>query len=432
MKLTLCLLVFLLSNLFSSTIVHAENGISLEEALTQGAENNPQLKSSHAALMEALWKKKENFGSFLPKVDLIGSHFTDLKYQQIQLSPTSVFDSTYPKTTFEAQAVLNLFDGLKSIYSYQSSSANYEAADYEYTQVKLITENAIRLKFFQAIGAQVLASVAEKNVKTLTDHLKKAQDLLNHGELTKVDVLKIQVQLEQAIPEKLSAIDNAFLARRSLTEAMGLDQDERQLLSTLPIPKEEMVVNVDPKASLERLDLKALQKRTEASEELYKASRSIWMPKINLIADYQYYNNRNFSLSESDKFRNAYSLGVSFSWNLFDGGSSYARQESSYYQKIQLEQKSKKMALATSNEVEFWKRRYQNSAILYAAKLRSVEASKESVRIYQNGLKAGTRTNSDLLDAELDLDRSEAGVIKAQVDAVEAQLNLELAMGRRL
>jgi outer membrane protein TolC len=90
------------------------------------------------------------------------------------------------------------------------------------------------------------------------------------------------------------------------------------------------------------------------------------------------------------------------------------------------------MILSSANEVEFWKRRYLNSSVLYSAKLRSVEASKESVRIYQNGLKAGTRTNSDLLDAELDLDRSEAGVVKAQLDAIEALLNLELAIGRRL
>jgi outer membrane protein TolC len=119
-------------------------------------------------------------------------------------------------------------------------------------------------------------------------------------------------------------------------------------------------------------------------------------------------------------------------WNLFDGGSSYARQEQNYYQKLQIEQGSLRKNLNSTNEVEFWKRRYLNSSVLYAAKLRSVDASKESVRIYQNALKAGTRTNSDLLDAELDLDRSEAGVVKAQVDAIEALLNLELAMGRRL
>ncbi|MDO9182296.1 MAG: TolC family protein [Bacteriovorax sp.] len=434
MSKTLTVIVFALS--WGSSF--AENGLTIDQAINEGIKNNPQLKASAASLEEAQWKKKETFGAYLPKVDLVGTHFFDLRYQQIQISPTSVFKSTYPVTSYGAQASLNLFDGMKTTHSNSAAQSNIEAAEFELNHTKMATENSIRLKYFQALGAQVLKEVAESNVKTLSDHLKRAQDLLRQGEFTKVDVLKIQVQLEQAIPEKLGAADNAYLARKNLSEAMGTEGDERILNEVLPVPQEHIVKNLntrDSKASSlasGRLDLKALYKRVESSDELYKAGQSIWMPKVNLIADYQYYNNRDYSLSNSEKFKDSYSVGVNLIWNLFDGGSSYARSEQTYYQKIQLEQKAIKVNLSSANEVEFWKRRYLNSAILYSAKLRSVDASKESVRIYQNGLKAGTRTNSDLLDAELDLDRSEAGVVKAQVDAVEALLNLELAMGRRL
>ncbi len=426
-------LIYLL--LHSLTSAHADNGLTLNQAMQEGIDNNPSLKMSKAALEEARAKKRETFGSYLPKVDILANHVFKLKYQEIQISPTSVFESTYPKTSFGARAEINLFDGFKTTYSYSGSKSLVVAADFELAHTLMSTENTIRLKFVQALGAQVLASVAETNVKTLSDHLKRAQELYRLGEFTKVDVLKIQVQLEQAIPEKLAAADNVYLTRKALSEAMGVENDERPLLDTLPVPKVEVVKNLDTNSSdlaKNRLDLKALEKRVEASDDLYKANRSIWMPKVNLVADYQYYNNRNYSFSETEKFRNSYALGVNFVWNLFDGGASFARLEGSYYQKLQQEQKARKLAMNSSNEIEFWKRRYINSAVLYSAKLRSVDASKESVRIYQNGLKAGTRTNSDLLDAELDLDRSEAGVIKAQIDAVEALLNLELAMGRRI
>ncbi len=416
------------------TSVHAE-GLTLGQALSEGVNNNPQLKSSKAALEEARAKKRESFGGYLPKVDIVANHSFDLKYEEIQISPTSVFESTYPKTSYGAQATLNIFDGLRTSHNYSASKANAEAADYELSHTLMATENAIRLKYYQALGAQVLATVAENNVKTLTDHLKRAQDLLKQGEFTKVDVLKVQVQLESAIPEKYAAADTAYLARKSLAEAMGVDGDTRPLTDTLPVPKEEVLKGLDTnneKLAQGRLDLKALEKRVEASDDAYKASKSIWMPKVNLFANYEYYNNRDNSLTNSDSFRNAYGVGINFVWNIFDGGSSYARQEGSYYQKLQQEEKARKATLSSENEVEFWKRRYTNSSVLYSAKLRSVEASKESVRIYQTGLRAGTRTNSDLLDAELDLDRSEAGVVKAQVDAVEALLNLELAMGRRI
>jgi len=424
------------SIVFSSSVsAVGEGGLSLDQAISEGFANNPQLKTSEAALLEARAKKREAFGGYLPRVDLTANHFFDLKYQQIQLSPTSVFESIYPKTSYGAQATLNLFDGLKTSYSYAATKAGATAADLEHEHTKMATENAIRLKYYQALGAQVLANVAEANVKTLTDHLKRAQDLLKQGEFTKVDVLKVQVQVETAVPESLAAQDSALLARKALAEAMGVESDNRALLESLPVPDSSRIKNLTASNSTlaeGRLDLKALEKRVEATEDAYKATRSTWMPRVNLIANYDYYNNRNFSFTDSDKFRNAYAVGVNLVWNLFDGGSSYARQEGAYYQKMQLEQKAKKLTLASVNEIEFWKRRYENSVVLYSAKQRSVEASRESVRIYKNGLKAGTRTNSDLLDAELDLERAEAGVVKAQVDAVEAYLNLELAMGRRI
>lgn len=413
----------------------AESGLSLEQALSEGLSNNPQLKSNEAATYEAEAKKREAFGGYLPRVDLVAGHFFDLKYQQIQISPTSVFESIYPKTSYGAQATLNLFDGLKTSYSYSASKENATAAELEHEHAKMAAENAIRLKYYQALGAQVLANVAEANVNTLSDHLKRAQDLLKQGEFTKVDVLKVQVQLETAIPESLSAKDTAILARKALAEAMGVEGDTRALVESLPVPDEKKLQGLSgTNATLAagRLDLKAMEKRVEALDDSYKASRSIWMPRINLIANYDYYNNRNFSFTDTQKFRNAYAVGMNLVWNLFDGGASYARQESAYYQKLQLEQKARKMSLSSVNEIEFWKRRYENSVVLYSAKQRAVEASKESVRIYKTGLKAGTRTNSDLLDAELDLERAEAGVVKAQVDATEALLNLELAMGRRI
>jgi len=413
----------------------AQNELTLNQALIEGIENNHELKSAHSVYEVAHWKKREVLGNFLPKIDIVANHFFDLKYQQIQISPTSIFESTYPKTSFGAVASLNLFDGFRTSYNYMGSLKIEEAAELEYEHNKILTENSIRLKYFQALGAQVLASLAETNLKTLTDHLKRAQDLLKQGELTKVDVLKIQVQVEQAIPEKFSALDNVYLARKSLAEVMGYQNDNRLLVEALPSPEEKSLDHFDLNSEIQsmgRLDLLATKKRVEASDIFNKSDRSQWLPRVNLITDYQYYNNRNFSLSQSDKFRNAYSVGINFLWNVFDGGVSYAKYNESFFQKKQLEEKAKKSEMSSVNEAEFWKRRYLNSAVLYAAKLRSVSASKESVRIFQTGLKAGTKTSSDLLDAELDLAHSEAGVVKAQLDAIEAKLNLELAIGRRL
>ncbi|MGZ3697857.1 MAG: TolC family protein, partial [Bdellovibrionota bacterium] len=82
-------------------------------------------------------------------------------------------------------------------------------------------------------------------------------------------------------------------------------------------------------------------------------------------------------------------------------------------------------------DLALWRRRLVYSTALFEARKTDVSKSEESVRLAKEGLHAGTRTTSEVLDAELDLFRSKAGVIRAQLDALEATVNLELALGRK-
>jgi outer membrane protein TolC len=58
--------------------------------------------------------------------------------------------------------------------------------------------------------------------------------------------------------------------------------------------------------------------------------------------------------------------------------------------------------------------------------------SSEAVRLAKEGRRAGARTSSELLDAELDLFRARAGVVNAQVGMIESLIQLELATGKEL
>jgi len=90
------------------------------------------------------------------------------------------------------------------------------------------------------------------------------------------------------------------------------------------------------------------------------------------------------------------------------------------------------MLLKAPREAQQWRRRLATQSELYKARLRTVEKGEESVRLATLGVKAGTRTHTEVLDAELELFRARAGLVKAQVDAVEALTNLELSLGKPL
>jgi outer membrane protein TolC len=83
-------------------------------------------------------------------------------------------------------------------------------------------------------------------------------------------------------------------------------------------------------------------------------------------------------------------------------------------------------------DLEFWRRKFLYFVNLTQARTGDVGKSAESVRLARAGLKEGTRTTSDLLDAESELFRARAGAINAQVGSIESLLNLEVALGKSL
>jgi outer membrane protein TolC len=160
------------------------------------------------------------------------------------------------------------------------------------------------------------------------------------------------------------------------------------------------------------------------------ASIGAWLPKVTFAASEDLYNNVSFSLS--DGYRNAFSVGVFLNWNLFDGGYTLARLGESRAQAAQADAAARAAQLRAPGELDQWRRRLLYNMSLFRARTRAIESAQESLRLAKLGYGAGTRTNTDVLDAELDLFRASAGRIRAQVDALESLLNLEAALGRRL
>jgi outer membrane protein TolC len=116
-------------------------------------------------------------------------------------------------------------------------------------------------------------------------------------------------------------------------------------------------------------------------------------------------------------------------WSLFDGGSTISRERQASYRAKEDESALRSVYTRLPREFLTWKKKFFYNVSLYQARVKTLEQSQESVRLSMAGAKAGTRTNTEVLDAELDLFRARAGIIRAQSDAIEALNELELAVG---
>jgi outer membrane protein TolC len=422
-----------LSAFFSITAFAAP--LTLKSAVEEGLQNSPVVQKSESVYRETKWKKREAWSHFLPSVTGSINYLTMQRYMFLDVNfgggPISV-PQIAPTVNFVLNAQLPLFEGGAGLNRYWAGRA-FEASasdDYLWTQFKVARE--ILLQYYRTIAAVSLKEVAEQNMKALSDHLHDVRLFKKAGMVTNFDVLKVEVQESEARSELLSRLDNIVLERNHLNEMMGLDNDNREISGSLPILKEEFLKDKKLALTSTRHDLSSLINKVEGMRQLDSAAGRFWVPRINAIGQYQYYNNKSQSFSERDDYRDAYLAGFQLTWNLFDGMASIAQSQEAAEQYYQTERTLRLTRIRSAQEIEVWKRKYIYQCNVFHSRQDDVEKATESVRLAQQGRKVGTRTNSDLLDAENELYRARAGLVNAQIGSVEALINLELATGQEI
>lgn len=430
--LTLFATVLLTASAFSSST--QASPLTLDQALSEGLQNSPKLQKAKATADEISWKKTEALQGFLPSVNLSASHLLGKQYMFVDANlgagPFSIAQ-VIPSNQWTLSASLPLFEGFSSTRKYQGADLLAQAATLEYEWSRFSLEKEISLKFYQALAAYKLKDVAEQNVKTLEEHMKQVETLKKGGVATNYDVLRVEVQLNEARSEILKTEDDVVLAKQRLLQCLGEDQDSREISGELPTPSNLNVQNLNL-SSRQRKDILALSQKVEATFKKEQAESVYWSPKLSLVGAWTSYNNRTDALEDQDQYRWSYNVGLYLTWNLFDGMGSIARSQQAVYQRLQSEKSLKQTELQSQYDFNFWKRRLDYSRSLYKAKLVDIEKAQESVRLAREGNKAGTRTSTEVLDAELDLFRARAGVVQSQINSIEAMINLELALGQEL
>jgi outer membrane protein TolC len=428
--------LLLVMTALTGTQVHGQE-LTVQQAIQESESHSPRLQKAKAVQEESSWKKTESLNAFLPTVAAQASYLFDKKYMltDVTLNPAQqpvAIAAVVPTSSLTLTGTLPLFEGWAGMNRYSSANSFSSAAqkDYEWTEFQLSRE--IILQFYKTLAAKELLQVAEQNLKTLKDHQRDVGLFKKAGVSTNYDVLRVDVQVSEAESEVMNATDNLALARGKLSEVMGLESDERVLTGTWPVFSAKHTEQLKKEALSTRADLQALQMRSEGSRSLSKAAGSYLVPRVALYGQYQYYNNRNDKYDDWDNYREAYQVGVTMTWNLFDGMTSIARDQQSFQQSVQSDKSVVQARLKAQQDLEFWKRKYLYFGTVFKSRQNDVVKAEESVRLARQGKRVGTRTDTDLLDAEGELFRARAGLVNAQMGAMESLVNLELTTGNKL
>lgn len=405
---------------FGSLEAAAVLNVTLDETIQRAFENNRTIKSSVAEREQAFWSLSEARRQANPKVtwDLSGQRFGGSYYRSYNYN-----------RSFTNSAGVSV-----PIYNGGKLKEGRVAARYGLSSADLALENTmqtVRLQtttyYFNVLQNRNLIEVYEEEVVTLQEHLRNVNAQFRVGTVAKVDVLESQVELANAMQNLVNIQNQYDISVAELNNYIGLPAD------TIIRPQDTLSYR-PYRLSLGECTAYALENRPDAAmadyavkqaESAIRSAKSGWLPQVNGSVSKNLTNENLIS----GKLTDQWTVGVSASWNVFDGGITRAQvnqadavltraQEAAAQtrEQIQLEVQSAFLQLHAAEK---------NIATTQA----SVALGEENYKIAQVRYAAGVGTNLDVMDASRKLTEARSNYFTALYNYNTARASLERYMG---
>lgn len=423
--------------IFSSSS-YSQNEISLtvDEAINIGLKNSKVLSSSFARLKSSEAKLKEVNASRLPSLKFNAGY--------TRLSEVDPFNITTPFGTFEiSPSILNnystklslaqpLFTGfrLKSSSDIAEYSAGASQEDYNKDRNEVIFN--IRNAYWGLFKAEKFKHVIDENVIQVKAHLSDAQNLLNQGLLTNNDVLKIEVQYNDALLRQVDANNNLKLAMINLNSIMSIPLNtEIKIISEMNKNTESLdnVNDLINRAFERRSEVKSANFRIKASESGVTLAQSNYYPQLFLFSNLYYSRPNPRIVPGKDEFKETWDAGVTLSWDVWNWFSTSYQTQQAEAALVQSQEGLGILKDAITLEVT------QNFLTVNQNKMKidiseiGVQQAQENMRITSERFKQGLATSSDVIDAEVALLQAKTSYTNSLVDYELAKAKLKKSLG---
>jgi TolC family type I secretion outer membrane protein len=293
----------------------------------------------------------------------------------------------------------------------------------------------VRKNFFEILLDTALVDVRQQSITLLEEQLRDAQSRFDVGAVPRFNVLRAEVELENAKPPLIRAQNDLRISKESLVKLLAIDASNQTNAFT--------PINFEGKLVYEHRDWElstALEQALQHRPELLAADRQVDVARANvLVASSGYkpqasvfgnwgWHDSSFS-DDISNTRDGWTLGANVSWALFDGMLTHGKVTQA---RAQLQEANLDYA-DTRRQVELEVRQaysdYLQTLELIEAQKKTVEEAEESLRLAEARFRAGTGTQLDVLSAQTALTEARSNEIQALHDYNVAITTLERVTG---
>ncbi|WP_286747028.1 TolC family protein [Roseivirga sp. UBA1976] len=436
----------LLLMLLTAVSVSAQESFSLEEAIQYALQNNENLKIAMVNTSDAEAQVGETRADGLPQINA-NFGYTNNTQIPVNIVPANVFDPNAPEGAtaairfgvqhqgqFGVNASQMIWDGSFFI-GLKAAKTLREKVVVDELMVREDVIEQVTKAYYLVLVNQVRTNLIEANIATLDSTLRETRALYENGFAEKIDVSRIQVQLNNLKAER-SGVDQAIVASKNLLKfAMGMPVET-------PITLSEELDNFDFEYSAsevdafsvgDRLELQQVEFLKRLAELDIKNTYSQYIPKVSFTAAW----GRN---TGNDQFGNLWNenrqwftnsnIGLNISIPVFDGLRKKYTVERKKYQLETLNYQQSLLSNSLRQQLINSKMALDVNLERLAVQEDNLELAQEVVEVTRAKYTAGVGSNLELIDAEQSYKVAEVNYLTALYDAIVAKIDLDKALGK--
>ena len=386
--------------------------LDLKGAIGFAIENNFAIRQARERIRQQEGVVIEVSARQIPNVAATGA------YQQNDKTISQSFPASDRSWQIGLTVSQTLYAGGGVSASIKSSKLAREAALLDLQSVINEALLQVRVAFFNVLLAREKITVQEQNLQLLQQQLKTTTDRFEAGTVSSFEKLRAEVAVANAKVPLITARNDFRLAIEALRQTLGFATNTREDLIRIPNflgTLEYTPASFDLQASFDaahanRPDLQRLAKLTAAREESVTAVKSNYYPSVAAFGGWQLRKGVTNDFGDS---KDGWLIGVQSQWNIFDGRATAGRVAQARSALEQTRLTLSEAQLAAEVEVRRAYSSWQQATELADASKKVVEQADEAVRLAHARYNAGTGTQLDVLQAQVDLTTARTNQIQA-------------------
>jgi outer membrane protein TolC len=417
--------------------------ITLEQAIDLALRNNPALQGTRLELEQAREELREAQAANLPTLDA-NTGLTQQGNETLQstgsaLAPTGTERTFNDSTQLDANLSLNY-----NIFTSGRRSAAIQAAEgrvqFQELQIEVDSKQLaldVTDDYYDLQEADEQVRIFQAALEEAQNSLRDAQALERAGVGTRFDVLQSEVDLANAQQDLTQQLSRQEVSRRTLAQRLSLAQgfnitaaDPVEVAGTWTLSLEESVVQ----AFRNRAELEQQLVQRDIGEQRRRAALAQLGPQVSLSARYGVNNvlaasgGSGSAGLEGEGFFSNYQIQVNGQIRLFDGGAAraQARQEeaSIAIAEAQFATTRDQVRLQVEQAYSTLQASFNNIDTTTLA----VERAREALRLARLRFQAGVGTQTDVIQQQTALTRSEVNRLQAILDYNRSLAQLQRAV----